>query len=683
MNPEGFLRAHNLLVQGRIQAAQDAFNALLTESEADALNGLGLCAESLGQLIQAEDYYRQAIDLNPDEAEFYNNLAICLFNQGRADAGLKVMRELAQNSSEPEVLYNLVLGLISAQLPWEALDLLKDFLDINPRQGSPIVLLIELVDSLAYQPDSLQRLRDLLAASPNLPAYHLALGAWYATKGEAELAIRYFRSALLSNPKLLGAYRHLILQYQSRGQYARALDASRRMFASEASLESLVELVITLQHPIPNSEEQIQSLRQELLGLLESFGDQDAPVYLRERDVYVPSTLPFYHTYQSGEDLVIQRRLAAFFSRFLTWEQLDWVPNPRPRIGIFSTHLFKHSVMDLLLRAVEKLLQSPAFESYLFFYPAATTSREDEITEKLKELADHFFKLPDDLRTATRVIAEQNLDILIYLDVGMETYSYSLAINRLAKYQMVLPGHPVTTGSRSIDYFVSSEWLEHSQSDELYSEKLVRLPGLPDYAKPADPPLATRQELQLPNGNLYFCPMTIFKMLPAYDDVIAGILRQDPNGKILMLQFRNKLHLELQARFTKKYPDLAERLIFLSWSRQPLFFQRLKAVDVILDTFPFGGGNTSYQAFGLGCPMVCLDVPWQKGRWTQAMYRYMEIDELIAKTPEEYIELAIRLATDKSWQAEMREKIQARSQILFDNPTWSQGLLEFCLDLVR
>ncbi|HEY9839421.1 MAG TPA: hypothetical protein V6D23_03115, partial [Candidatus Obscuribacterales bacterium] len=116
-------------------------------------------------------------------------------------------------------------------------------------------------------------------------------------------------------------------------------------------------------------------------------------------------------------------------------------------------------------------------------------------------------------------------------------------------------------------------------------------------------------------------------------------------------------------------------------SPQPVFFQRLQAADVILDTFPFGGGNTSYQALGLGCPIVCLDVPWMKGRWTQAMYRLMGMMDLVAPSVEAYVELAVRVATDQAWQARLRPQIATRSATLFDNPTWSDALLDFCRQL--
>ena len=64
------------------------------------------------------------------------------------------------------------------------------------------------------------------------------------------------------------------------------------------------------------------------------------------------------------------------------------------------------------------------------------------------------------------------------------------------------------------------------------------------------------------------------------------------------------------------------------------------------------------------------------------MYKLMEMPELIADSPESYARLAVRVATDKAWQAGLRQRILARNAVLFDNPAWSQALLRFCRQLV-
>ncbi|HEY9843489.1 MAG TPA: hypothetical protein V6D23_23660, partial [Candidatus Obscuribacterales bacterium] len=567
-----------------------------------------------------------------------------------------------------------------ANRPWDALELLRPLLARYPRLEQPVQLLLQLVHRLGAGDAVSARLSRLAAAEPAEPVYQLALGAWYGLTGQGTLAMRHNRSALLCNPALVGAYRPLIDSLRAQNRYSQALEKLRELFSGALNLEAVAELLITLQQPLVDSEQQILAIREELLLLLDSCAEAVSAPHPYQPRPYQPQVIPFYHTYQSGQDRPLQEKLAAFFSRLLRRYQVDWRPNPRPRLGIVSVHLYRNPVTDLLVRALETLLQSGDFESYLLPFEARA-AKDDELSRRLQTLADHVVSLPPDVTAAAVVISRCNLDLLIYPDIGMETDTYALALNRLARYQLALPGHPVTTGSETIDYFVSAESLEPPDGDANYSEKLIRLPGLPDYHRPLPPPAASRDALGLPPGNLYFCPMTPFKLTPAFDRVLAGILAADPHARLLLLEYHHRLHQKLQRRFAASFPQFAERLRFLPWSPQPVFFQRLQAADVILDTFPFGGGNTSYQALGLGCPIVCLDVPWMKGRWTQAMYRLMGMTDLVAASPEAYVELAVRVATDQAWQARLRPQIAVRSATLFDNPSWSDALLDFCRQL--
>ncbi|HEY9843840.1 MAG: tetratricopeptide repeat protein, partial [Candidatus Sericytochromatia bacterium] len=610
MSASALKQAHQLLFSGQIAAAAALFASVQNQPdwEADALNGLGLCAEARGDLPMAEGFYRSAL-ASREEAEYLNNLAICLLGQERPDAGLAVFARLIALDPPPEAWYNMILALVGAGRPWDALELLRPLLARHPRLEQPVQLLQQLVHRLGAGNTVSARLSRLAAAEPAEPVYQLALGAWYSLTGQATLAMRHNRSALLSNPALVGAYRPLIDSLRAQNRYGPALEKLRELFNGGLDLEAVAELLITLQQPVVDSEQQIEALREEMLLLLDSCAEtvsaphpyQPCPYHPRP---YHPQVIPFYHTYQSGQDRPLQDKLAAFFARLLPRYQVEWRPNPRPRLGIVSVHLYRNPVTDLLARALETLLQSKDFETYLLPFEARA-AKDDELSRRLQTLADQVVRLPPDLTAAAAAISRCNLDLLIYSDIGMETDTFALALSRLARYQVALPGHPVTSGSETIDYFVSAEALEAPGGDANYSEKLIRLPGLPDYHRPLPPPPASRDELGLPAGHLYFCPMTPFKLIPAFDRVLAGILAADPDARLLLLEYHHHLHQKLQRRFTASYPPFADRLHFLPWSPQPVFYQRLRAVDVILDTFPFGGGNTSYQALGLGCPIVC------------------------------------------------------------------------------
>ena len=63
--------------------------------------------------------------------------------------------------------------------------------------------------------------------------------------------------------------------------------------------------------------------------------------------------------------------------------------------------------------------------------------------------------------------------------------------------------------------------------------------------------------------------------------------------------------------------------------------------------------------------MVTLPAKFQRGRHTQAMYRCMELDDLIAHDTDGYVDLAVRLGTDATLRASTRERILERSARLF------------------
>ena len=53
------------------------------------------------------------------------------------------------------------------------------------------------------------------------------------------------------------------------------------------------------------------------------------------------------------------------------------------------------------------------------------------------------------------LVMESQFDMVIYPEIGMSPCIYFLAMQRLAPIQMVLMGHPETTGMTTIDYYVS------------------------------------------------------------------------------------------------------------------------------------------------------------------------------------------------------------------------------------
>ncbi len=83
-------------------------------------------------------------------------------------------------------------------------------------------------------------------------------------------------------------------------------------------------------------------------------------------------------------------------------------------------------------------------------------------------------------------------------------------------------------------------------------------------------------------------------------------------------------------------------------------------VDVALDPFPFNGSTTTFEALWMGAPVVTLLGDTMVGRWSAAMLRALKLEDLIARTPEDYVEIALRLAADPARLAELRAGLRGR-----------------------
>ena len=115
----------------------------------------------------------------------------------------------------------------------------------------------------------------------------------------------------------------------------------------------------------------------------------------------------------------------------------------------------------------------------------------------------NFFYNSIDVDSLINKISSDNIDALIYLDIGMEPKIQILASLRLASVQCLGMGHPVTSGMTNIDFALSSELMETGNAQKYYKEKLIKLPNTSQcYPEP---------EIKLKNKErpLFYAPINV------------------------------------------------------------------------------------------------------------------------------------------------------------------------------
>ena len=92
-----------------------------------------------------------------------------------------------------------------------------------------------------------------------------------------------------------------------------------------------------------------------------------------------------------------------------------------------------------------------------------------------------------------------------------------------------------------------------------------------------------------------------------------------------------------------------------------------EAADALLDPFHYGGGVTTYDGLALGTPIVTMPSRYQRGRYTLGCYRRMDVLDCVASSAERYVELALRLGTDRDYRQSVKEKILKSNAVLFED----------------
>ncbi|HET7845453.1 MAG TPA: hypothetical protein VFL14_14950, partial [Xanthomonadales bacterium] len=232
----------------------------------------------------------------------------------------------------------------------------------------------------------------------------------------------------------------------------------------------------------------------------------------------------------------------------------------------------------------------------------------------------------------------------------------------------------VTSGFRHIDAFVTSDAMEAPGGEANYAEPVVvRLPRLgcvfaPPTAEPAD-------VAELAGGQArveVFFAQSAFKIMPGFDDVLARIAQRVPAVRFhltphMQSPVRAALRERMQRAFAARGLELDRHVGLFRFVSEREFLGVARAAHFSLDSIGWSGGNTTLEILWHDTPVLTLPGTLMRSRHTLAMLELMDLPELVARDEDDYVERAVRLATDAAWRDELRARIRARKHVLYDD----------------
>jgi hypothetical protein len=326
-------------------------------------------------------------------------------------------------------------------------------------------------------------------------------------------------------------------------------------------------------------------------------------------------------------------------------------PKGKLRVGYLSVNYIAHHSTNFTLGWISNHAED--IESYVFH----VGKTQDRMSILFRDAADHFYHVPGDVPSTARFIKSLELDVLVFPDIGNYGINFQYAGMRLAPVQCTAWGQPITSGLSTVDYYLSSELMEPENGDEHYTEKLIRLPGSGLHWNPVLPLPSnkTREELGIPDGLVYFMAQNIRKLAPKWDYLFAEIQART-GAPMFFIDFGVEGAIDLTKDRLEK---AGVKATWLPRMPQSDFVRMQQLCDVSLDPPAWNGGNTTVYGLSVASPIVTLPGEFMRGRHSIAFMKQANVEGLIAKSPEDYIDLA----TDPDRLRDAMKDLQWRQMI--------------------
>jgi predicted O-linked N-acetylglucosamine transferase (SPINDLY family) len=324
------------------------------------------------------------------------------------------------------------------------------------------------------------------------------------------------------------------------------------------------------------------------------------------------------------------------------------------RVGFVSPDFQRHVVMRFFEPLLEHLDRA-AFVPLCY----STSPVSDEVTQRVRANAAGWVEAWGlDDRTLAERIAADRIDVLVDLagfTTGARPEVFCLCP---APVQVAMIGYPGATGLPAIIHRIA--------------DAISDPPGQPTtdtpmrlgrcflcYRPPADaPPVAPVRK-----GPVVFALFNAAQKISPACLVMWGQLLQRVPGSRMVLKSLQFASAAAQEAVRRRLPH-PERFEILGPS--PTEAGHLAAyagVDIALDTYPYCGTTTTCEALWMGVPVVTLAGGSHAARVGTSLLTGTGLPELVAETPDQYVEIAMELSMDRArldaLRSGLRERVEA------------------------
>lgn len=683
--------------------------------EGDILRRRGNAFLAEGKLDEASTSYREAIAVNPRDADAYLNLGFALGEQQRyQEAEHALQRSLDINPALTDAFY--ILGVIAKRQSKtevaienfvRVLDLKRDFEIVY---GDLCQMLLES--------GQIERAKEIvlkgIAAYPEVVDFHAHLGSLYAYENDFERAINCFQRALTLRPDDAQLHSRLGNVFRRSNRFEDALASYDKLTGlNPTSAEAFNDRGIALGE-LARHEDALASFQQALvldplhanamgnlgamLGCLRRYDDaartfarliEIEPEYPHAIGNLLGSRMYSCDWSQYEADLERlnsavmkgEKAVEPFTLLAATWSAAALLqcaqthaaeacsPSERPlwsgqryahdkiRVAYLSADFHDHATAYLMAELFE-LHDHERFEIIaLSFGPDSRGAMRQRLLRSFDRFVDVRTKSD---REAASLLREMEIDIAVDLKGFTTDGRPGILAQRPAPVQVSYLGFPGSMGVGYVDYILADRYVIPAEHQYFYSEKVVWLPDsyqINDTQRQIAKTTPTRAECALPASGFVFCCFNNnYKITPDVFDVWMRLLTEISGSVLWLLEDNAAVSRNLRSEALRRGVT-AERLVFAPRVGLDEHLARHKLADLFLDTRPYNAHTTASDALWAGLPVLTCTGTTFPSRVAASLLNAVGLPELITENLADYEALALKLATCPDLLSDIRAKL--------------------------
>lgn len=677
----------------------------------------GFREQQSGNYVAAENAFRTALQLNPNQQEAVYHLARLLIQNCRIDEAL-ILLNGATKAHPKDAFLRATLGEIYHTLAryQDALKEYREALRLKPDLAATHGNIGAVLQKLGNEKAAFISYKRALNLAPPNYLQLVSMGDICCKLGRRDEAVHYYSQAIDLQPIQSLAYANMANMYAHEQEWASAEPFLRHALALEPSRAEFHNCLGILLHAIGRNLEAISAYEQAIRlkpeagyyysnrsNAFQALGDFDSAVsdltvaityhpedivlrndlasillglgqlekaegILQEALVCAPEhpqtnrSLLMTALYKPDNDLAMLFKMHTEYGRSQNSKPSHTFLNrcvKRPlRIGYVSSDLRRHPVARNLRPLIE-FRDRKQFE--VFIYSAVKSP--DMNTQWFEAEVDGWRSIVDISDEAVaHTIRKDKIDILVFLASHFDDNRPLVAIFRAAPIQVSMHD-PVTSGLDEMDYLVADSYLVPRDTRERFTENIIRLPFFYVHGPFVDMPQVTVLPARS-RGHVTFGsfnnPAKLNEQVVA---VWSSILNKVPHSKLL-LKYRAMFSIpSVRARYLGLFARFginAERLLFVGDEVEtiPRHMEWYAGVDISLDPFPFSGSTTTFESLWMGVPVITRRGDRMVARWSGAMLSKLGLDNLIANDENEYVDTAQRLASNLDYLEDLRKSLR-------------------------